>query len=456
MSELTLTQDQQNAYSAFRKFLIDPDDKTFVLSGYAGTGKSTLVRKLLADLPRMEQTYRLLDPKYELPEVILTATTNKAAQNLAEIVGRQVRTIHATLGLTVFNDYERGTTKLGVRAGAPAIGDALIFIDEASYIDDYLLKIIYRQTQTCKLVFIGDPAQLLAVNATRSPVFDAGHTEATLTQIVRQADDNPIQNVCNDFREAVLSGNFKYLSPDNQTIKHLPREDFEREIVGEFTRPDWKYGDSKVLAWTNRTVIAFNQGIRDCVQGTPELEVGDYAVVNQYVKLGNKSFKTDQQVLITSKVPTSIFGIDGHIVGLDDGEKGFLPLDWDAAVTLEKSVRKEMDKARKELQEISIMMDALDKAAPDYVSMVKELVSRRASLENTYAYHSDKLPKIASWLDLRAAYACTVNKSQGSTYDKVFIDLDDMGKCKQHDQLARMLYVGASRARNQIVFTGDI
>jgi ATP-dependent exoDNAse (exonuclease V) alpha subunit len=59
------------------------------------------------------------------------------------------------------------------------------------------------------------------------------------------------------------------------------------------------------------------------------------------------------------------------------------------------------------------------------------------------------------WIDLRAAYAQTINKSQGSTYDQVFIDLDDVSKCRNPNQLARMLYVAVSRARTRVYFTGD-
>jgi ATP-dependent exoDNAse (exonuclease V) alpha subunit len=61
----------------------------------------------------------------------------------------------------------------------------------------------------------------------------------------------------------------------------------------------------------------------------------------------------------------------------------------------------------------------------------------------------------SSWIDLRAAYAQTINKSQGSTYDRVYIDLDDLRRCNSGDQIARMLYVGVSRARLQVFMTGD-
>jgi ATP-dependent exoDNAse (exonuclease V) alpha subunit len=60
------------------------------------------------------------------------------------------------------------------------------------------------------------------------------------------------------------------------------------------------------------------------------------------------------------------------------------------------------------------------------------------------------------FIDLRAAYACTINKSQGSTYDRVYIDLEDVRKCKNPNLLARLLYVGVSRARHQVFLTGSI
>jgi ATP-dependent exoDNAse (exonuclease V) alpha subunit len=61
-----------------------------------------------------------------------------------------------------------------------------------------------------------------------------------------------------------------------------------------------------------------------------------------------------------------------------------------------------------------------------------------------------------SWVDLRGAYACTINKAQGSTFDSVFLDLDDVSRCNSGDQIARMLYVAVSRARNHVYLCGDL
>jgi hypothetical protein len=58
--------------------------------------------------------------------------------------------------------------------------------------------------------------------------------------------------------------------------------------------------------------------------------------------------------------------------------------------------------------------------------------------------------------DLRQRDAATVHKAQGSTYDTVFIDLDDLSTCRNPDQAARLLYVAFSRARRRVVCYGDL
>lgn len=414
MSEITLTSDQKNAYDAFFRFLVDDQEKVFVLSGYAGTGKSTLIRKILTDYPNRYKTLQLIKPNLKKLPIKLTATTNKAAENLFHITKQYTQTIHSLLGLKVTTDYQTDTTKLYQTKHQDTLEPCLLFIDEASYIDDQLLSFILRVPTECKIIFIGDPAQLLAVGSKTSPVFDAGWPEALLSQIVRQEADNPIQTLSNKFRETVNTGEFFNFKPDGKSIVYLPNKtDFEKEIFNEFTRKEWKADDSKVLAFTNKTVINFNHDIRNKVEGTPQLEVGDYAVVNSYVQLSNnKSLKTDQQVQITKKIATKFYEVAGYYFELDGKIKGFMPTSWAKANKRKRQAQEEGD-----------------------IKTVR---------------------RISNWLDLRAAYSCTINKSQGSTYDKVFIDLDDLQKCRDPAQLARMLYVGVSRARNNVILTGDI
>ena len=78
---------------------------------------------------------------------------------------------------------------------------------------------------------------------------------------------------------------------------------------------------------------------------------------------------------------------------------------------------------------------ALDSASPQLAQLIQE-----------------------EWIDVRHAYACTIHKSQGSTFKKVYIDLHDMSFIYNRDRelFKRLLYVAVSRAKEQVVFTGDI
>jgi hypothetical protein len=409
---ITLTPDQQTALDAFSQFLLDPIETVFVLSGYSGTGKSTLIKTILDKIPDYMRTARLINPKVKDYTVQLTATTNKAAENFSQITGMEVSTIHSFLGLRVQTDYVTNTTRLIPRSADEKFG-YLLFIDEASYVDKDLLKYVFSLTKQCKIVFIGDPAQLTPVKATATPVFDAKFSGAHLSQVVRQAEGNPIINLSTMFRNTVNTGEFFKFSPDGQVVVYLDRVDFNQSIESEFTRPDWKYQDSKILAWTNKRVIDYNHSVRDCVKGNPHFQVGDYAVCNKFVSQNRTTIKTDQMVRITDiSEPQIIYGVPGRYYELDNHLQIFGP-------------------------------DSLDE---------KKLAIKNARACEEFGRVQD----MENWIDLRAAYACTVNKAQGSTFDRVFIDLDDISRCNSGNQIARMLYVAVSRARKQVFLTGDL
>jgi energy-coupling factor transporter ATP-binding protein EcfA2 len=410
---ITLTEDQQNALEAFHNFLMDPIETVFVLRGYSGCGKSTLVRTLLDRLPGFNKTARLVNPNHKEYEVALTATTNKAAENLGSITGHGAVTIHSFLELRVSTDYRTNTTTLVPRNADQKTG-YLLFIDEASYVDKQLLSYIFKKTANCKIVFIGDPAQLTPVKSVGTPVFDANFTGAALTTVVRQAEGNPIVDLSTKFRHTVNTGEFFSFKPDGKHVVYLSREDFNQAIEAEFTRPEWRYQDSKILAWTNKCVIGYNHFVRNLAKGDPHFQVDDYAVCNSFLTVGRSSIKTDQLVQITNIGPDySRFDVPGNDFQIDHAFNVFMP----------KSLQDKNARIKKARQD-------------EDFHLVSEMESQ--------------------WADLRAAYACTINKAQGSTFDRVFVDLDDIRRCNSGDQIARMLYVGVSRARTQVFLTGDL
>ena len=410
---ITLTADQQSAMDSFHDFLLDPQQTVFVITGYSGCGKSTLVRTIIDTLPSFKQAIALVDSDWKY-ETVLTATTNKAAENLSQIVGDDARTIHSFLGLRVQTDWKTGNTTLVATNHTP-LENYLVFIDEASQIDNSLLQKIFERLARCKVVFIGDPAQLTAVNSSKAPVFHANFNEAKLTEVVRQAAGNPIVDLSTKFRNTVNTGQFFSFKPDGHHIKHMDRDSFNEAIKAEFTRPDWRFSDSKILGWTNKCVISYNQQVRALVGSQPDFQVGEYAICNSYMSYGrNKNIKTEQLVQITRITdPAESHGVPGKLYEVDNYMIFFMPETYEARAQAIKKFKAEGN---------LVIANTIDQ----------------------------------DWIDLRAAYACTINKAQGSTFDKVFIDLNDVSKCNNGDTLARLLYVAVSRARNHVYLTGDL
>jgi energy-coupling factor transporter ATP-binding protein EcfA2 len=419
--DFPLTVGQQAALDAIYKFLLDPVEVVFVLAGYSGCGKSTLVKTLLDKLPSFWKTISLINPDARDYTVELTATTNKAAENLALITGQPVSTIYSFLGLRVNTDFRTGKTTL-IPRNQDLQENYLLFIDEASYIDHDLLALIVKRTRNCKIIFVGDKAQLLQVKATTAPVFEAGFPMAELTEVVRQPkkegggleEMHPITALAEKFRHTVNTGEWPTFVPDGKHIIYLGKDDFLKSIEQEFTRPDWRYRDSKILGWTNKCVIGYNQYVRNQVKGDPNLQAGDYAICNSFVTQGKSSVKTDDLVLI-SHISDDItkLGVLGNDIQVNGSMTFFMP----------KSLESKNARLRKA------------KTAEDFRVV--------ATIET-------------NWIDLRPAFSNTINKAQGSTYDAAYIDLDDVSRCNNGDQLARMMYVGVSRARHRLILTGDL
>lgn len=145
-----------------------------------------------------------------------------AAEAFSQITGLPVATIHSALSLRVQTDYSTNKTRLIPAAKDPE--GKLLFIDEASYIDKELLGYIFKLTKNCKIVFMGDPAQLTPVKSSGTPVFDANFTGAQLSQVVRQAEGNPIVDLSTKFRETVKTGEFFSFKPDGEHIQYMDRK----------------------------------------------------------------------------------------------------------------------------------------------------------------------------------------------------------------------------------------
>lgn len=412
---ITLNSCQQSAVGDFIKFLMNPNQSEIVLSGFAGTGKTTLVSYILDNLDKYQKAAKALGNTMVIPhEIAITATTRKAATVVAESLGLEAKTIHSYLGLTIKNNYKTGENDLVLRPDASPKHNCLIFIDEASYINSKLLTYIRNLTTGCKVVFMGDPCQLLPQNSHSSPVFDGKIPTSKLTTVMRNG--GAIAALAAQYRETVLSGIFTYPEIDDKDVIHVDGVTFQDMINDQYSSNTFKPDQSaKILAWTNARVQDYNMHVADVRGITERFPKGEVFITNKPIMNSKQKvlYQTDARVTVAYSEPAIQKEIKGYTVRLTNGYTLFVPEEKRDEKALLKSL-------------------ARDKSWGDYFE-----------IQN-------------SWGDLRPAYASTVHKSQGSTYETAFIDLYDIGRCNNPYDVSRLLYVAISRASKQVVLYGGL
>ncbi len=223
---ITLTESQKRVFKSMKDFIYKSDDRVFLLKGYAGTGKTTLMRFLIDDLNKKEREYRLL------------ASTGRAAKVLGDLSGNVATTIHGMiytlkdLNKDISAIAETSTDDSGQlflvfepNVVGNETGECVYIVDEASMIGDLETKCVtqakfgtgrllkellhYDQRKGSKFIFVGDPCQLPPVSQTSSPALDQKYfmnefrlqaQEAQLTEIMRQGKDSSLITVSQDIR----------------------------------------------------------------------------------------------------------------------------------------------------------------------------------------------------------------------------------------------------------------
>ena len=416
---MTLSKCQRQAEDAFLDFVQDPTMHEMVIAGPAGTGKTYLTKYLQRQIPAVMQMKKLLGTKDDL-RTAYTATTNKAAAVLSQLTGQQARTIHSFLGLQIQLDFRTGKARL--KAKRPVRHrNTLVFIDEASMVSrelrTYIKDLLLYKDSGNKIVYIGDQYQLPPVMEAGTPLFQKLPNQIHLTEIQRQAKGSPIITAAHQFREVLDLGKGALWPKVQDTGKEIrlvegwQMQDLMDAKYPTATGPD----DFKFVAWTNSRVKHASAHIRQ-VMGLPqEFTIDEYVMVNEaMVSHDEVIFSTDQMVQITDMEPAvSEDGFEGWKVELNHSYVTFVAKHWTQVRDLQKAQSKNKD----------------------WVNFF--LTKQR-------------------YADLRDVHAQTCHKAQGSTYGEVFIDLADIGRCNKWEEVARMVYVAISRAKDAVYLYGEL
>lgn len=310
---VTLTPSQQQVVQCLEEFLMNPEKNVFILRGYAGTGKTFLTLGLTRFLEKQGNPFHLVAPTGKAAKV-LKRKSRQDASTIHRLIyqSKDVRTFHQD------EIVETGTYRFYVPIRTNIDSSRTVYIvDESSMVSDLLSddeflvfgtgKVltdflnyvnIDHNDHAKKVIFIGDDAQLPPVGMNFSPALSAEYLEkkfglkveeASLNDIVRQKKDSEILKNSLSLRKELGSGKFNNLKFN---IKEGEVEDLEPKGVADkyenfsdFQQIECDQEISKcaVIAYTNQSVLKYNQIIRERIfgQNPREIEEGDLLLVYQ-------------------------------------------------------------------------------------------------------------------------------------------------------------------------------
>ena len=435
-------------------FIISKEkDVLFLLKGYAGTGKTTLVGTIVTNLWQASM------------KAVLMAPTGRAAKVMSNYAKTQSFTIHRKI---YFPKKESGG---GVQfVLAPNKHRNTIFIvDEASMIPDTpadsklfengsllddLLMFVYSG-HNCKLMLIGDTAQLPPVKLNLSPALNEDQLSLNynkeiikieLDEVVRQAQDSGILVNATNLREQLQSSFFDDFKFDVQ-----PYTDIVRLIDGHEIQEaiDNSYGENgkeetAIIVRSNKRANLYNENIRSRILFLEnDLAVGDFMMVvkNNYFWLKPQSeagFIANGDIIEVLE----IFGIK-EIYGFKFAEVKVKMVDYPNMQPLETVLM--LDTIKAETPSLSY-----EDGNKLYQEVMKDYADEKSKYKKFLAVKNNKY---FNALQVKFSYAITCHKSQGGQWNTVFVEQPYLPNGVDKEYL-RWLYTAATRAKKQLYLIG--
>ncbi|MFH0842119.1 MAG: AAA family ATPase [Bacteroidota bacterium] len=442
------TGDQSEALMGIASYITDnTNDIIFLLTGYAGTGKTSVISSIVKtlDLLRMKS--------------VLLAPTGRAAKVLGSYADRQAFTIHKKI-------YRQKSMKDGM--GSFVLDrnlhkDTYFIVDEASMISnissdtslfgsgkvlDDLLEYVYSGTD-CKLILVGDSAQLPPVGSALSPALDPSALKeygfalrsAELRQVVRQSETSGVLMNATRVRLQIAENDLVHPYLDTVNFKDVIRLSGE-ELIDELSA---SYGTSGmegtiIVVNSNKQANRYNQGIRNRIFGREEeISPGDMVMVvkNNYFLLeedeDGPGFIANGDIAEVRKIRRY-----EERYGFKYAEMELYFPDYDFEV------------------ESKVMMDVLHLDTPAlpaeknrelFQSILADYADIRTRRKQYQAVREDP------WfnaLQIKFAYAVTCHKAQGGQWERVFIDQGMFNRNDITIDYLRWFYTALTRSTDRV------
>ena len=443
----TPTEDQSQALKKIASYICENNnDIIFLLTGYAGTGKTSIISSIVRTLDLLRMRSALLAP------------TGRAAKVLASFAGKQAYTIHKKI-------YRQKSMKDGI--GSFALDKNLskntfFIVDEASMISnnsndasifgsgkvlDDLIEYVYSGTD-CKLIIVGDTAQLPPVGSAVSPALDPdvlkefgfGLITAELKQVVRQSETSGILMNATQIRLQVSEHNLEKPKIDCDNFKDVVRLSGE-ELIEEISTAYGTCGleGTIIVVNSNKQANRYNQGIRSRIFfREEEITPGDIIMVvkNNY----SLADEEDPTRFIANGDIAEVKSIRKYeeIYGFRFAEMELKFPDYDLEI-----------ESKVILDVLQLDSPALpsDRSSELFHNVLADYVHLKTRKKQYDAVREDRY---FNALQIKFAYAVTCHKAQGGQWERVFIDQGMFNRNEITIDYLRWLYTALTRATDKV------
>ena len=436
------------------EFLLSEDDrKAFLLCGYAGTGKTSLISALVRTLEQLER------------KTVLLAPTGRAAKVFSGYSGKSAQTIHKCIyrqksildGNTFTLTENRAQNTLFIVDEASMISNEGNSIGGTGALLDDLVEFVYSG-RGCSLLLLGDTAQLPSVGEQLSPALTESYlrsmflnvTRVELTQVMRQLDNSGILYNATTLRQSIAA-------EDTYSLPQIKLDGFEDiqnvqgdELIEAIESSYNKAGmdETIILCRSNKRANVYNEGIRRRIlYREEELSRGDMLMIVKNNYYWREVLGKEDKTLL-EKLDFIANGDMAEIVRINGTEEMYGFRFADVTLSFIDYEDCEMD--------VKILLDTLTSESPsltreeserlftavweDYPEIRSKRKRMEEVRENPY-YNA---------LQVKYGYAVTCHKAQGGEWKRVFIDQGYISEDMVNPDYYRWLYTAFTRASEKL------
>ena len=449
---------QPQAYDALKKWYNDETSLTFTLKGYAGTGKTYLLKHFLDTVVKKT--------------VCVTAPTHKAVKVVERATGKQGKTLQSLHGLRPnvnLDNFNTNNIRFDTIGTEYMRNYAIVIIDECGQIGKSLYDLNKERSlrYKTKILYVGDPAQLPPIKERNSLTFTDVKDTFEMTEVIRQEIGNPLLEVLGLLRNDILTQGdtaLRYIYDKKRDVNDLGEgfvkldpQSFQTQLVSAMSSDAFSANISyaKYAAWTNSSINAYNRYIRNALLKTTEQldyndlltgyktivdEFNDPIITNSedYVIKSLEKRLTQHGFMVFVVTLYAMITQTERVINIVDHNHDTYSIYYEIVSTL---------------QRIAINSDRMSKGKNwrKYFEFKDQFLTIYDIQVPVSEFKTDNIPK-----EIDYGYGLTVHKLQGSTIENMFINVLDI-TCYRGDPKSPIRNTSRSpyniELRNKLLYT---